>query len=62
MLQAWLPQHLFISLFVLMLGRSSFVPFRYLGGVRGWGGPDPGSEGIGSAAFGCVHRVLYSPE
>lgn len=32
--QAWLPQHLFISLFVLMLGRPSLVPFSYRGGAR----------------------------
>lgn len=29
------PGHLFISLFVLMLGRLSLVPFRHLGGARG---------------------------
>lgn len=49
------PQHLFISLFVLMQGRCS---------RRGWGQrrAGPRLQGQGSVGSGCVHRVLYSPQ
>lgn len=33
--QAWLPEHLFISLFMLVMDRPPLVPFGHVGGVRG---------------------------
>lgn len=33
--QAWLPKYLFISLFVLTMGRPPLVPFGHLGEARG---------------------------
>lgn len=55
------PQNLCFPVFVLMLGRSSRVPIRHLGGARCWGGPDPGSRVTGNAAFVCIHwvRILH---